>query len=111
MAAGCGRADGRAGGCDATPAIDQIASLAADRRRRGCCCRCWSMLREDDSGPLGRATTLSLRRIVTAARSRLSRFRSLPASGCVCRVYRKLVFRKYDPVVKKHVLFEESKMR
>jgi hypothetical protein len=42
-------------------------------------------------------------------------FDSLPsrscASGCACRVCRKLVFRKYDPVVKKHVLFEESKMR
>jgi ribosomal protein L33 len=29
----------------------------------------------------------------------------------LCALFSKLAFRKYDPVVKKHVLFEESKMR
>jgi len=27
------------------------------------------------------------------------------------RITRKLVFRKYDPVVRKHVIFEETKLR
>jgi hypothetical protein len=42
---------------------------------------------------------------------------ALISFACSCypslclRGYRKLVFRKYDPIVKKHVLFEEAKLK